>query len=410
MLKPKWRALLFVAALLLAACDAFVARGPKGREASTLFAKKKAKGKAAKKVSTGGFGSKVVELSKEEEEIQVLSRKLKSKGGDAMLWFQLASQYAELEEYAEARQLLEAGIANCGEDEAGSKKLVDALAAMRRTPSPPEIAEKSASLKWPGKDGDHLEPYDDEEAERIGFDCYSVPEAPRPCHRGTQHRSGEGIIWASRGWVIPPEECDWVIQQVEQAAVESWIVDQDRSNIGSDAIYDRPFPDRIWLRDVPGVMDWFTFRLKTRLFPMLQKLYPDIIHSPDDLRCHDTAIVRYSAEGMASLEQHRDSTSFSFTIALNRASDYEGGGTYFSAIKEAGSDEEFSGRALKTDIGGCVSFPGQCWHGGNKITSGHRYIIPLFMFLDFNKSRKPRGYSLEKLKGMGVIGEYELVF
>ena len=136
MLKPKWRALLFVAALLLAACDAFVARGPKGREASTLFAKKKAKGKAAKKVSTGGFGSKVVELSKEEEEIQVLSRKLKSKGGDAMLWFQLASQYAELEEYAEARQLLEAGIANCGEDEAGSKKLVDALAAMRRTPSP----------------------------------------------------------------------------------------------------------------------------------------------------------------------------------------------------------------------------------------------------------------------------------
>ena len=68
--------------------------------------------------------------------------------------------------------------------------------------------------------------------------------------------------------------------------------------------------------------EWFEHRLRTRLFPMLQSIYPEAIQTADVLRCHDAFVVRYDAEGMAELEDHQDTTSFSFTIALNSVDEY----------------------------------------------------------------------------------------
>ncbi len=42
------------------------------------------------------------------------------------------------------------------------------------------------------------------------------------------------------------------------------------------------------------------------------------------------------------------------------------------------------------------SFPGRLLHGGNHVSRGYRYIIPLFIYLDFNKSGRDRGYLLRE--------------
>ena len=65
---------------------------------------------------------------------------------------------------------------------------------------------------------------------------------------------------------------------------------------------------------------------------------PEAIPTADVLRCHDAFISRYDAAGMASLEVHQDTTDFTFTIALNPASEYEGGGTWFEKLGLAVDD------------------------------------------------------------------------
>ena len=54
---------------------------------------------------------------------------------------------------------------------------------------------------------------------------------------------------------------------------------------------------------------------------------------------------------------------------------------------------------MRADVGGVCSFPGRLFHGGEAVTSGYRYIIPLFIYLDSNRSGKDRGYLL---RGAGI--------
>ena len=116
---------------------------------------------------------------------------------------------------------------------------------------------------------------------------------------------------------------------------------------------------------------------------------------------HDAFIVKYEfAEGKQNqLSMHQDESTFSFTIALNSRDEYEGGGTCFEATRPSGEpDAPFEARALATDAGGCVAFGGKLRHGGQAITSGVRYIIPLFVYLDKNNSGEAPGYATKSLK------------
>ena len=151
---------------------------------------------------------------------------------------------------------------------------------------------------------------------------------------------------------------------------------------------------------VPGLLPWFEHRLRTRLFPMLQLLYPEAIPRVDCLRCHDAFVSRYDASGMASLEVHQDTTDFTFTISLNPLSEYEGGGTVMPDLRAADADASapYETVVVKPDVGCVTSFPGRLRHGGNAISSGFRYIIPLFIYLDVNKATgKPRGWLLDSV-------------
>ncbi|EKX34611.1 hypothetical protein GUITHDRAFT_147129 [Guillardia theta CCMP2712] len=69
---------------------------------------------------------------------------------------------------------------------------------------------------------------------------------------------------------------------------------------------------------------------------------------------------------MRHLPVHRDQSTHSFTIALNARSCYEGG----------------LGTAIKPEQGHVLSFEGDMLHGGEPITSGVRYILAAFTYID----------------------------
>lgn len=96
------------------------------------------------------------------------------------------------------------------------------------------------------------------------------------------------------------------------------------------------------------------------------------------LRLHDAFIVRYDAEvdGSFSLPEHRDTSSMSFTVALNRRdADFAGGGTWFEAL---GAE----GMVVDADIGCACAFAGPLRHAGYPITRGTRYILVLFCYVE----------------------------
>ncbi|CAM9153870.1 unnamed protein product, partial [Phaeothamnion confervicola] len=94
--------------------------------------------------------------------------------------------------------------------------------------------------------------------------------------------------------------------------------------------------------------------------------------SAADLRVHDAFIVRYDAAAQNSLPLHTDQSDVSLTVALNGRSEYDGGGTWFEEL----------GRAVCPEEGHIAVFPGHLFHGGHSITSGRRYIIAVFMYVE----------------------------
>ena len=103
------------------------------------------------------------------------------------------------------------------------------------------------------------------------------------------------------------------------------------------------------------------------------------------MRLHDAFIVRYDATAAEpcsrslSLPEHRDTSSMSFTLALNEGGgvDYEGGGTWFEALEQAlplpgkASLESVDahtttpvGRVVNVPLGHATAFAGPLRHAG----------------------------------------------
>jgi hypothetical protein len=366
-----------------------------------MLAKKKAPAKGKKKATvkpvSRGFGAKAPSAAEDAliKQATKLAKAVGKEGADidGRPWMQLAAAAADAEEYAEARMVLEAGAHHCRANEEHANALVGALGQMRRVGPEPAVELSGRTVDWPGKDDES--PYD---GSGHTFKTFSSPVWPDDCPRGTMYPTGDSTVRLSTTPILDPDECAWVVAAANAHSDAAWVGDHaDKANIGTDKIWAKPFPDRLWLREVPGLTEWFEHRLRTRLFPMLQSLYPEAIPTVDCLRCHDAFISRYDAEGMASLEVHQDTTDFTFTISLNPLAKYEGGGTVFPSLRDAADTAgSFETMVVKPDVGCVASFPGRLRHGGNAITSGFRYIIPLFIYLDVNKlSGKPRGYLLD---------------
>ena len=326
---------------------------------------------------------------------------LKKSKKNAKLWLELGSLLVKADEYAEAERVFRAGAALLPGDEmlsAAALTLGGDSAAYCRSGAAPANAPPQHATDDSSFDG--FEAHPDE--------ILTPDQADRNIlwRAGGSGLAERGAVFKSRVPLLDPADCAWVIDQVEaQAAKTGWTRDRHVQAPTTD----------MPVSAVPAIRDWFDDALSSRLFPMVQSRFPFAINDPSELRVLDAFVVRYDAREQASLPTHQDENTFSFTIALNDRSEYEGGGTAFERLRPVGSPPgtDFERTVLNADAGGCVAFPGKLRHGGNVVTAGRRYIIPLFLYADHNgiAGRERPGYVLRHLgvpeaTGDGMLSRY----
>lgn len=87
-----------------------------------------------------------------------------------------------------------------------------------------------------------------------------------------------------------------------------------------------------------------------------------------------TATEGIGAAVQSGLEEHEDGTPFSFVVALNDLSEFEGGGTQFVKLKNQPT--------FRVPRGDACAFSGYNRHCGVPVTSGKRYILAGFLAYD----------------------------
>jgi len=184
--------------------------------------------------------------------------------------------------------------------------------------------------------------------------------------------------------VITKDECESAIEWVkETTSLQGWTTSRH---------YAVPTTD-VPLHEIPKVLSWFNKIFLARLRPLLALQFgeAEVGKGGSHIYIHDAFIVKYDADsGQKHLPLHRDESTHSFIIALNSRFEYDGGGTYFAAL----------GSAIRTDIGGMVSFRGdELLHGGDPVVHGKRYVIVAFCYNDLDiKEINSTAPPLKKLK------------
>lgn len=189
------------------------------------------------------------------------------------------------------------------------------------------------------------------------------------------YQSGH-LIHKTTGPIFTPQECQAMIDEAERKAYEfGWTTTRH----GNYPTTDLP------IVELPATLDFLRVALVERIYPMLRAQFGEFL--PDggkNLRVADGFVVKYDAEGgQTELKPHRDGSILSFNIALNPASEFEGGGTWFQSLDDA----------IKIDQGEVVSHSSSLLHGGHGITSGKRYIMVCFVILEGYDSWSMRFYN-----------------
>jgi len=131
--------------------------------------------------------------------------------------------------------------------------------------------------------------------------------------------------------------------------------------------------------------------LESTFFPLLTRLFPEIISSPDVLRAHSVSLLKYNSSHPRT-DVHVDNGILAMTIAMTPMDEYDGGGTFFEHM---GTDH-----VLPMDVGFGTFRPGSIRHGGHKVESGTRYILGAFLLIEDRvehvRRLKNRGADLRK--------------
>ena len=154
-----------------------------------------------------------------------------------------------------------------------------------------------------------------------------------------------------------------------------WALEYASNNGGwtNDRHYSVPTTD-IPLHLVPNLLEWFKGWMTQVLLPTLENQFAISNGDGQQQRfyVHDAFLVRYEASTSNHfLPLHYDESTHSCVCSLN--DDFAGGGSYVYSLN----------RSIVPPTGGMVSFLGnRCLHGGSPVTSGVRYILAIFLYLD----------------------------
>ena len=191
--------------------------------------------------------------------------------GEAQAWLKLGAVLVRGGEFSEAERVFAAGAAKFDDE------MLSAAEMTYRGPRYPTIGGPVRSGPMRG-------------VRRVGR------RRPGPDRRSSLYVSWkpeEPRAFASKGPLIPKEECDKVIALCEKRAEEmgGW----QKARHAQAATTDMN------VKNVPEILEWFNSRLKSTLFPMLASRFPDKIKDAADIRAHDAFIVKYDMEGPAGV-------------------------------------------------------------------------------------------------------------
>lgn len=197
---------------------------------------------------------------------------------------------------------------------------------------------------------------------------------PRPLHDATRlwldplelpgsetllSRNGARVVCSS-GPLLSPAECDACVALAEARAssLGGWTTSRH---------YAVPTTD-LPVHESDALLGWFTRAFRGRIAPWLEAH----MHLPvGALAVHDAFVIKYSAAAQRLLPMHIDESALSFTLPLNRDSEYDGGGTYFGPL----------GRSVRPPMGSLIAFHGgRILHGGEPVIRGTRYVLAAFLY------------------------------
>jgi hypothetical protein len=274
----------------------------------TFAAKKAAKGKKGGKAASrnagngGGFGGggAAAALKLPASLDANLAAALRERCGElkklksARVWLETGALLVKAKEYGEAERVFRMGAHFFPKEEMLSAAALtfggDSCAYDRRS-------SEAALSSLPG-----LDPLSDD-----SFNSFEAPadlmQTEDQADRAVDWKVGggdlsrRGVVHQSKGPLIDPERCAWVIREVEaHCAKVGW----------STARHVQAPTTDIPVSQVESIREWFEEMLREVLFPMLAARYPYAISSPDELRVMDAFVVRYDAREQASLPKHQD--------------------------------------------------------------------------------------------------------
>jgi len=186
----------------------------------------------------------------------------------------------------------------------------------------------------------------------------SVPSSSLPDFGDKLHTT----VYVTDPPLLSKQECASVIQMAESHfSGQEWT----RQKSGQYEV------TGFLIRNVPAVKEWFLQTCKTKLFPLLQKAFPDFVTDVNDLCVDHSYLFKYTPETGRRTDIHTDSGCLSFTICLN--DDFEGGGTWFQGFP--GDKDDNNNSVLSMTTGQVTIRVGGVKHCGHAVTKGTRYII-----------------------------------
>ena len=146
--------------------------------------------------------------------------------------------------------------------------------------------------------------------------------------------------------IFTSDECQNIIDEAEYIAS---LVEWTTNRHGNYPTTDLP------LVELPQTLQFLKLALVERIYPLLVSQFGQYLPDPTKLRLADGFVVKYDAErGQKELKPHRDGSVLSFNIALNPATEFDGGGTWFASLDDA----------VKIDQGQIVTHASALLHGG----------------------------------------------